>query len=63
MNILDKFSFLGMRKDYWNFFAECLPKDEGVRYVNSLSQVECLHTPCAAQYLVCWNARSVLYGY
>ncbi|XP_028395468.1 FYVE and coiled-coil domain-containing protein 1-like isoform X2 [Dendronephthya gigantea] len=37
----DKYSFLGMRKDYWNFFSECLPKDEGVRYVNSLSQ---LHT-------------------
>ncbi|CAB4020440.1 Hypothetical predicted protein, partial [Paramuricea clavata] len=34
----DKYSFLGMRKDYWNFFSECLPKDEGVRYVNSLSQ-------------------------
>ena len=48
MNSLDKFSFLGMRKDYWNFIAECLPKDEGVRYVNSLSQVKKLHVKSLA---------------
>ncbi len=48
MNFVDKFSFLGMRKDYWNFFAECLPKDEGIRYVNSLSQVTKLHVLLAA---------------
>ena len=35
----DKYSLLGVRKDYWNFISECIPKDDGVRLVHAIPQV------------------------
>ena len=37
----DKYSLLGVRKDYWNFISECIPKDDGVRLVHAIPQVLC----------------------
>lgn len=35
----EKYSLLGVRKDYWNFISDCIPKDDGVRVVHAIPQV------------------------
>ncbi|KAJ7382015.1 FYVE and coiled-coil domain-containing protein 1 [Desmophyllum pertusum] len=34
----EKYSLLGVRKDYWNFISDCIPKDDGVKYVHAIPQ-------------------------
>lgn len=29
-----------MRKDYWNFITDCIPRDDGVKYVQAIPQVK-----------------------
>lgn len=36
---IEKYSLLGVRKDYWNFISDCIPKDDGVRVVHAIPQV------------------------
>ena len=36
---VEKYSLLGVRKDYWNFISDCIPKDDGVRVVHAIPQV------------------------
>ena len=37
--IAERYSLLGARKDYWNFIIESIPKDDGVKFVQALPQV------------------------
>lgn len=37
---LEKYSLLGVRKDYWNFISDCIPKDDGVKVVHAIPQVQ-----------------------
>lgn len=30
---------MGTRKDYWNFFYDCLQKDEIIKFVQSIQEV------------------------
>ncbi|XP_065666695.1 FYVE and coiled-coil domain-containing protein 1 isoform X4 [Hydra vulgaris] len=33
----EKYSFTGAKKDFWNFLSESLPKEEIIRFINSIS--------------------------
>ena len=45
--ILEKYTLLGRRRDYWNFITEILPNDDGVKYVQMVPQVmEIKHRFC-----------------
>ena len=39
LNISERYSLLGARKDYWNFISDCIPKDDGIRFVHAVPQV------------------------
>ncbi|XP_073235994.1 RUN and FYVE domain-containing protein 2-like isoform X2 [Porites lutea] len=36
----ERYSLLGARKDYWNFISDCIPKDDGIRFVHAVPQVK-----------------------
>jgi len=36
----EKYTFLGVRKDYWNYISDCISKDETVKFVQSISEVK-----------------------
>lgn len=41
--LLERYSLLGVRKDYWNFITDCIPRDDGVKYVQAIPQVKKHH--------------------
>ncbi|XP_057293160.1 FYVE and coiled-coil domain-containing protein 1-like isoform X1 [Hydractinia symbiolongicarpus] len=34
----EKYTFMGSRKDYWNYVNDCLPKDETVKFIQSYTE-------------------------
>lgn len=44
----EKTAFLGMRKDYWDYFSDCLAKlkgtNDGIRFVKSIPEVGLFHS-------------------
>lgn len=35
----ERYSLLGVRKDYWNFISDSIPKDDGVKFVQAIPQL------------------------
>lgn len=35
----ERYSLLGVRKDYWHFISDSIPKDDGVKVVQAIPQV------------------------
>jgi hypothetical protein len=44
----DRFTMMGKKKDYWDYFCDCLSNkgaNDGVKYVKAIGEVSCV-PPC-----------------
>ena len=45
MLVSERFTLLGKRKDYWDYFCDCLASNkganDGIKYVKALGEVSC----------------------